>query len=401
MPFSLALARNALRLLSASLRNGTVRFYVGNLPAYYTDLNRAGVRYVVLRWSEDLPMGAQTPAGRDEDIDHLVADSDMRAVLRLAASHPGPLKSDYYSVGGRRGSSYKSMPYYVPERAQRLLDHRRLDPRGFYRPCPEDEFFSFAYHLCYHKGLECGLPAGLPDCPNPERPSKDYAAELTRLAGVAGITDLPQPLDLHALHGFLRHHGWAMPADLMNRWPKSHPFLRAQLAEDQRQAAPLIEAAKGYTVFILRDDCDSPALERIAQDMIAERFTILDTLRLTPPLQARLMARTRGGSWVEKYRGDVVAPTVAIFCHDADTPGPIPVKVTADKIARRYPHLSNTDVLIKRNIRVAVNAAAPHPRGRVVIHATDNAFECAEVFAALFEQDALPRMLALRGRSET
>lgn len=397
MPFPLL--RNALRLLSASLRHGTVRFYIGNLPAFYADLNRAGVSYVVLRWSEGLPMTPDAPKDRDEDIDHLIADRDLRAVLRLAAGHPGPLKSDYYTVGGRRGSSYKSMPYYVPARAQRLLDRRVLDPRGFYRPCPEDEFFAFAYHLCYHKGLECGLPAGLPDCPAPDQPAKDYAAELARLADVAGISGLPEPLDLHALHRFLEHHGWAMPADLMIRWPKRHAFLRALLAEEQRRAAPLIEAAKGHTLFILRDDCDGPALEQIAHDMIAQRFTILDSLRLTPDMQARLMARTRGGSWVEKYRGDVVAPTVAILCRDAPTPGPIPVKMTADKIARRYPHLANTDVLIKRNIRDAVNAAAPPPRERVVIHATDNAFEAAEVLTALFEDSALPRLQTLRAQA--
>ena len=190
-----------------------------------------------------------------------------------------------------------------------------------------------------------------------------------------------------------------MPADLMIRWPKRHAFLRALLAEEQRRAAPLIEAAKGHTLFILRDDCDGPPLEQIAHDMIAQRFTILDSLRLTPDMQARLMARTRGGSWVEKYRGDVVAPTVAILCRDAPTPGPIPVKMTADKIARRYPHLANTDVLIKRNIRDAVNAAAPPPRERVVIHATDNAFEAAEVLTALFEDSALPRLQTLRAQA--
>lgn len=56
------------------------------------------------------------------------------------------------------------------------------------------------------------------------------------------------------------------------------------------------------------------------------------------------------------------------------------MKMSAEKVTRRYPHLSNTDLLIKRNIRDAVNAAAGPRQRRVVIHATDNAFECAEVF---------------------
>ena len=150
-------ARNVARFIAASLRNGTVRYYVGDLPGFYQALNAAGVAYVVLRWSEHVPMTLGAEQVKADDIDHLVADRDMRRVMSIAACHPGPVKTDYYSVGGRRGSSYKSLPYYMPKLAQRILDARTLDPRGFFRPSPRDEFFAFAYHLCYHKGLSSGL----------------------------------------------------------------------------------------------------------------------------------------------------------------------------------------------------------------------------------------------------
>lgn len=396
----LSQARNAARLLAASLRNGTVRFYVGGLPGFYQALNAAGVAYVVLRWSEDLPKTRKAERERGDDIDHLVADRDIRRVIWIAARHPGPLKTDHYSVGGRRGSSYKSLPYYMPELAQRILDGRHLDPRGFYRPSARDEFLAFAYHLCYHKGLASGLESGLPACPPVEKAAKDYGAELRRLAATADFDELPDPLTLSGLHDMLRAQGWAMPADLMTRWPKRHAFLEALLSKEAQRAQPLIDAAHSHTVFVLREDCDTTELEQLALSMIAERFTILRYLRLDPAMRDRLIARTRGGSWVEKRPGGVVAPTVAVFCRDAEKPGPIPVKMSAEKIARRYPHLSNTDVLIKRNIRDAVNAAAGPPQERVVIHATDNAFECAEVFSALFEKEALSEMQAIFGKSK-
>lgn len=392
----LSQACNVARFIAASLRNGTVRYYVGDLPGFYKALNAAGVAYVVLQWSERVPMTPGTEQMKADDIDHLVADRDMRRVMSIAACHPGPVKTDYYSVGGRRGSSYKSLPYYMPKLAQRILDARMLDPRGFFRPSPRDEFFAFAYHLCYHKGLSSGLEGGLPACPPTNQTMAPYEAELRRLAVTAEFDSLPEPPTLSSLHDMLHVYGWAIPADLMTRWPKRHAFLDALLSREAKRAQPLIDAAQGHTIFVLREDCDTTELEQLALSMIAERFVILRILRLDSAMRDRLVARTRGGSWVEKRRG-VVAPTVVVICRDAEAPGPIPVKMSAEKVTRRYPHLSNTDLLIKRNIRDAVNAAAGPRQRRVVIHATDNAFECAEVFLALFEKRALSEMQAILG----
>ena len=391
------MTRNVVRFLAASWRDGTVRLYVGNLADFYESLRSAEISYVVLRWSEELPTTLQAEQVHTDDIDHLVADQDILRVLRIAARHPGKIKTDHYSVGGRRGSSYKSLPYYMPELARRILGGRWLDRRGFYRPSLRDEFLAFAYHLCYHKGLASGIEGGLPSCPPAMKAAKDYKAELRRLASAACFDDLPSPITLSCLHDMLRTNGWAMPIDLMTRWPKRHVFLETLLRKEIALAQPLIDTVRGHTVFVLRDDCETPEQEELALSMIADNFTILHCLRLDAAMRDRLIARTRGGSWVEKRRGGVVAPTVVVFCRDAEEPGTIPVKMSADKIARRYPNLSNTDVLIKRRIRDAVNAAAGHPHDRVVIHATDNAAECAEVFLALFEKNAMSQSQAILG----
>jgi hypothetical protein len=65
------------------------------------------------------------------------------------------------------------------------------------------------------------------------------------------------------------------------------------------------------------------------------------------------------------------------------------------KLKNRYPHIVNTDVLIKRVIRRDVIAAAGDGMGRVVLHATDNPTEAAETLHAILgdEFDATLRTL--------
>lgn len=54
------------------------------------------------------------------------------------------------------------------------------------------------------------------------------------------------------------------------------------------------------------------------------------------------------------------------------------------KLKKRYPHVTNTDILIK-NLRDAVRKAASPPlKKRVALHARDNSNECVETMAIIF-----------------
>lgn len=384
---------NWIRFLAARLRKGTVRFYTGSLVDFYQSLNSEGVPYVVLRWANEVPVDSMSERAYVDDIDHLVADNSMRQIVLHASRYPGAVKCDYYSASGQQGSSYRNMPYYMPALAEKLLSRRWLDERGFYRPHPTDEFLGFAYHLCYHKGIRCGLPDGLSMHNSVSPAKKDYASELRRLANSARWSQLPNPLTLLALHEVLKEHGWNMPADLMVRWPDQHPFLVALQKHERTLTQSLIADAKGLTIFILREDCDSVELEGIAKQCIEDRFEVLSEIRLTPAQQGRVISQTRGGDWVEKYCGKVVAPTVAFICKDAPVPGPLPIRMSPEKLRKRYPHVTNTDVLIKRKIRELINRASPKSYDRVVIHATDNAAEAVEMMRAIFG-DRLPDELS-------
>ncbi|SEP08271.1 hypothetical protein SAMN04490248_12348 [Salinihabitans flavidus] len=383
-PLPLAKIGNYLRLAAAVIRGGTVRFYTGDLKSFYADMNDADINYVVLRWSDHVPRCAQEEAASNDDIDHLIADDQTWEILEISSRHHGGTKCDYYSVSGQQGSSYRSMPYYMPALAERLLKGRVLDPRGFFRPDPVSEFFAFAYHLCYHKGHRCGILIGGGFNGTVDVPKKDYVAELRGLAKAAGDIALPEPLTLLALHELLRSSDWNMPYDLMVRWPDQHPFMATLIEYEQSLATTKVERCKGLTVFILREDGDAPDMVQLATRMISERFTPLETVILDETQQDRVIRQTRGGDWVEKYCGAVVRPTVAIICRNAPSPGPLPIPMSPAKVKKRYPHVANTDVLIKRRIRDEINAATPSSFDRVVIHATDNAFECAETLSAIF-----------------
>ena len=370
-----------VRLAHARIKKGTVRFKITDLTGFYQQMHRADIPYVVLRWADDVPMTAEQELTNKHDIDHLIADHQIRTALGFASVRPGKSKCDFYSASGQSGTTYNGMPYYMPVHAHRILSRRVKDPRGFFRPSPEDEFFAFAFHLCYHKGHRCGIATGV-DVAHEISPQRDYLAGLRAMAKTAGIAVSPD-IKLLQLHGLLAEHGWSMSNDLMLRWPDQHPFIKALIDLEEQAAGEYIEAAQRLTVFILRDDCDSVELQQSALDMIAERFTILEELSLDTETKNRIMSQTRGGNWIEKYRPEPVQPIMAIICRQAAEAGPLPIAMSAAKLAKRYPHLDNTDVLIKRVIRDHINKIAPLEHDRVAIHATDNALETVETMRAI------------------
>lgn len=370
-----------VRLAHARIKKGTVRFKITDLTGFYQQMHGAGIPYVVLRWADDVPMTAEQELTNKHDIDHLIADHHIRTALGFASVRPGKSKCDFYSASGQSGTTYNGMPYYMPVHAHRILSRRVKDSRGFFRPSPEDEFFAFAFHLCYHKGHRCGIATGV-DVAHEISPQRDYLAGLQVMAKTAGIA-VSSDITLLQLHGLLAEHGWSMSNDLMLRWPDQHPFIKALIDLEKQAAGEYIELAQSLTVFLLRDDCDSVELKQSAVDMIAERFTIVEEISLDTETKNRIMSQTRGGNWIEKYRPEPVQPIIAIICRQAPEAGPLPIAMSAAKLAKRYPHLDNTDVLIKRVIRDHINKIAPLEHDRVAIHATDNALETVETMRAI------------------
>lgn len=386
---------NRVRLFRARRMHKTVRFKVGDLNRFYADMNAVDIPYCVLRWADDVPFPGADAQAYTHDVDHLIGRHVIGKICRLASRLPGRAKCDFYSINGERGSAYAAMPYLTPALAADILARRVKDGHPFYVPCPEDAFFSFAYHLVYHKGIECGVPTGFASAVATDTPARDYLAEFVRLAARAEV-DLPQTITLMSIHNLLRQHRWNMPLDLMVRWPRKHAVIRELILREQALLAPLADALSDIYVFVLRSQSSQPQNTQTAKDIIATRFDILDTRALDPQEVTSLARLTRGGNWYEKSHKQPILPTHIIVCRERAERGPLPDGMSAAKVAKRYPHIQNTDVLIKRDVRTAFGKAQDDPATQTAVHATDNPTETAETLLAVMGDKMSEYMSTLR-----
>ena len=385
---------NRLRLARARLMHKTIRFKVGDLHQFYADLARANIPYVVLRWLDEVPFDPADAAARAHDVDHLVENGYLDQIRDIASRNPGDAKCDFYSRTGERGSAYRGFPYLTPALAELVLRDRQQQSNGVYAPRRDHLFWAFCYHMVYHKGTESGIETGLDTVQTDTNPKRNYEGELRRLAADAQV-QLGVNVTLLGLHRRLEVESWNMPLDLMQRWPNRHAVLKALLDRGQADMSPLIAACRDIKVFVLRSDCEGAEAQALAAKVISERFEILENRVLDSKEATDLSRLTRGGNWFEKGRDAVVAPTHALICRQAAVPGPLPKGYTAEKLAKRYPLVDHTDVLIKRDARDAVNRLLGGAATRIVVHATDNVAETAETLAAIFGDEALPHIKAL------
>ena len=388
---------NRLRLFRARRMHKTVRFKVGDLQEFYTAMNAANVPYCVLRWADDVPYQKFEDSGYTHDIDHLIGRNAISDICRMASEQPGSVKCDFYSIDGERGSAYASMPYLTPALAAGVLQRRVRKDYPFFVPSLTDEFFSFAYHLVYHKGAECGVPTGIAGITTNAAPVRDYLAELVRLSTRAHVS-LGSNITLLSIHEFLRQHGWNMPHDLMVRWPRKHAVLRALIKHDQAVIQPLVDQVSNIYVFVLRSQSRIPQHLEIAVKILSTRFDILDTRILNENEIASLARLTRGGNWYEKGHIEPILPTDIIVCRTQKSCGPLPNGMSAEKIAKRYPHVSNTDVLIKREVRAALRKTQDFSKSHTYVHATDNPTETAETLHAVMGGEVKNYLTTLRNK---
>ena len=113
---------------------------------------------MILRWDRETPITPQDENNYQYDVDHLISNDQAKKIGIIAARFPGKIKCDFYSVSGQSGSSYQGMPYYPPVKALSLLDHAILHEDGYFHLIGKHAFYSYAYHMCYHKGPRSGIP---------------------------------------------------------------------------------------------------------------------------------------------------------------------------------------------------------------------------------------------------
>jgi hypothetical protein len=343
-------------LASEPGRRTSARHYTVDAPHLLDRLEEENVRYVVLRWFDDLP---EIEPG--EDLDLLVADEDLEVVHGVLDASPGTFPVDLYTVSGLPGTDFRSVAYYPPPLATGLLARSERHRSGYRVPSPRDHFLSLAYHALYHKGGGSGLPSTLTDRRPSAAPEHDYRAHLEGLKAEAGFDG---PLTMEALDDHLQDAGWRPPRDTLARLAPGNPWIRRRFfpAAAKPPEPPLL------TIFVLRDVASTDADVDALRDLATEHgFDVVLTHRMTPAEREQCTLHMRGGNW---GRGPFPlsggGPAVVLAALDDQPLPPTPNQ------RRRFPGLDNArTVTVKEAFRTRFQAPlAPDARCNP-IHTSD------------------------------
>ena len=206
------------------------------VEGFFDALNANAVRYVCLRWHDNLPAVAT-----GEDIDLLIADEDIPFVEGLfgpASADGTPV--DLYTVSGLKGTDYRGVSYFPPRLAQFALQHSRLYKNRYRIPNPEAHFWTMAFHAVYHKGSRSGLAERLGE-PSAAPSDHDYARYLAQYAADAGMAIAD--ISLTGLDKELCKAGWCPPTDTLRKYATKNEWLSRRIAELNNRSPRRIERA--------------------------------------------------------------------------------------------------------------------------------------------------------------
>lgn len=340
------------------------RFWLDTSGSLELDLTIfSNLDYLVMRWFDQLPNWKSL-----QDLDLLVSDEHAKQLTDAADKKIGLFPIDVFSESGISSHEYRGISYFPPQLARRLLSQRLIGDQGVQIPDLRDAFFSFGYHLLFHKGPE-NKPQDNQLCETTWLKTH-YYEELCRLADNAGI---PMPQSLPALVDDLREEDWLPPMDTIsvhakhNDWLQEHFFSRDS------------DFGAGLSVLIVRDFAASDKMLTEIKEMLeAAGFSVLDTMPLLGARKERAMLQIRGGNWTSLATGpDMGLPAFAIVASDGQ---PRPVRGRRDK--RRYPRVDNERVLVKNRIREHFRKSLLLKTCNL-IHASDNTLEALEYLEVL------------------
>jgi hypothetical protein len=332
------------------------------LSGTFRKFDERGVRYVVLRWFEALP--EIEPEG---DVDLLVADDSLDAVIKVLESLPGIEPCDLYSESGLARSAYCGTPYYPPHVARRILDGAIRHREVCLVPNAGDYFHSLAYHAVYHKGTRSNLSRSRAQIKDKVKSGHDFTAILRQMAEQLGID---VEISLEGLHAYLQVSGWGPAPEMLARLAVA--CRKSKWLQLLAERLPLHLADQGLTVFVLREAAVQGGFQDQIVRMIRDGgFEVLATRALSPDEIEFAAARTRGGNWEEDgpfdESGGLPAAVVIAYDHEPLTPD--------RQQRRRFPQRTNARIFVKEAIRDAIIAQLPPQHGFNALHSSDHAAE--------------------------
>jgi hypothetical protein len=353
----------------------SARVRVADPARYLAALDDAGGRNVVMRFFDEVPEPHEAQ-GYEGDVDVLVDDGAEHAASLLAAEMAGPVRVEFRGVSGKLGL-FHGMPYLPPVLAEEVLAARVRHERGFPVPALEHRLPLLMFHVCYHKAEGSGLKTGV-GLPT-GRCERDYAENLRACARETGGR-LPEPITLQALHEELERTGWDMQLDLLVRWPRQTPWIQSLIARGRERLDALAKLCPELIVFVLRDDLE-PDLRALAVERLRGWFDVLEEGALDEAQRLRCLRHLRGGAWIGHHGRELIGPAWYVVCHDR-TPQP----VTDEKYRAAQPHVTNSRVRLKFELRMKLRRAAKASgrRLRYALHSSDNVHEALHFLEVIY-----------------
>lgn len=206
--------RAGLQLLHLTKQNRNRRYLPPDVAVqdFFRRLDECSIEYVVLRWFEELPK-----LDRDHDLDLLVADHCVEALLAELSPWPIGHPVDIYSETGLGGTGYPckdpasgratEIPVFPPKLARGILQRRSRYADLCYVPDPQDHFCSLAYHAVYLKVTRPGAHCDAFFDEHAEAGTHEYTETLRALGARIGI-DLSGKVTRARVANILAERGW-------------------------------------------------------------------------------------------------------------------------------------------------------------------------------------------------
>jgi hypothetical protein len=310
---------------------------------------------IVLRWSEAIEAGTH-----EGDIDLLIAASDLPAMKARFEQVVGTYPLDVYTDDGSAGHAYKSVPYFMPELARRLLESAVTGPSGVRVAAPDWRFLSFCYHLTFHNKSERIAP----DTTRIDRDtyqSPHYYDELARLAALAGQAT---PASYDDIEARLKQAGVFPSLDLIGFYSNRNTFLKKRYFEQTTVSA-------GLATFFIRDFGQGLSRLDDIRKRIQEHFTILVEGPVTDASRAAILAGVRGGNWTDPQAPGGRAEAIYWFVCWDETPKP-----PSRRTRRKHPRVDNEHIRLKDLIRDEHGGGGR--KVQPVVHSSDNSLEALD-----------------------
>ncbi|WP_157473472.1 hypothetical protein [Lentisphaera araneosa] len=345
------------------------------------------IAYCCLRWPDEVPFNINLKSMSNEVIDQTFGDIDLLIDLKnfdklIPLSNPSRkgIKVDVYSSRGSKGMSFRGIPYFPPNKSYEILKAANKNRYSFYTLEGATYIKALVYHLTYQKALNSGIPSGVDSIMSITNPKRNYQKSLLSEAHKHQVK-LPDTITLKSLHKWLKDENWAIPYDLIPRWPIKCPFIDFLQKNDARAYKEYTVKYPNLIVYILRGELKNHPVEKAIEKKLESKFTLLKKAEMTKPQVDRCISNIRGGNWLSKDNSHFVAPYKYLIYYDKN-----PDPSINESLQSKYPEVCNNNIFLKHEIRQEIKKQTSIDNA---IHSSDNALEAFHMYSSLFSFDKI------------